>query len=233
MSKNIYRIIFLNEKTQFNRSVFLNNKIIYFLCFILIIILFLSVWGAYRIIKPHAQQKNFNNLLSIQRDTSELLSFLVKSNKVDSSMLLNCNLQNYFINNKAIVPSTMPSQGIVTRGLEIDKKPPHNGIDVAATFNSGVKATQEGLVLFAGELKDLGNTIIISHPNNFFSFYSHLNKIIISNRQYVKNGEKIGTIGQSGNSDGPHLHFEIWKNSHIIDPRNLFNEYKVNDVSIK
>ena len=96
MSKNIYRIIFLNEKTQFNRSIFLNNKIIYFLCFILIIILFLSVWGAYRIIQPHAQQRSFNNLLSIQRDTSELLSFLVKSNKVDSSMLSNYNLQNYF-----------------------------------------------------------------------------------------------------------------------------------------
>ena len=76
-------------------------------------------------------------------------------------------------------------------------------------------------------------TIIVAHPNNYFSLYSHLNGTNVKQRDYVSKGEIIGNIGESGKSDGPHLHFEIWKNSHIIDPRNLFNEYKVNDVSIK
>ena len=52
-------------------------------------------------------------------------------------------------------------------------------------------------------------------------------------RDYVKSKQVIGTIGESGNSNGPHLHFEIWQNSNIIDPRSLIKEYKENDVSIE
>ena len=50
---------------------------------------------------------------------------------------------------------------------------------------------------------------------------------------YVKKNQLLGFAGQSGNSDGPHLHFEIWQNDNIIDPRNLINEYRINDVSIR
>ena len=46
-------------------------------------------------------------------------------------------------------------------------------------------------------------------------------------------GQLIGYAGQSGNTDGPHLHFEIWKNDTIIDPRNLIKEYRMKDVSIR
>ena len=109
----------------------------------------------------------------------------------------------------------------------------HNGLDIAAKLNSPIYAAQEGLVVFADSLIDLGNTIIISHPNNFITLYSHLNKIKVHMRDYVKSKQMIGTIGESGNSNGPHLHFEIWQNSNIIDPRSLIKEYKENDVSIE
>ena len=49
----------------------------------------------------------------------------------------------------------------------------------------------------------------------------------------LKNNQMIGYVGKSGESDGPHLHFEIWKNHIIIDPRTLIKEYKINDVSIE
>ena len=49
----------------------------------------------------------------------------------------------------------------------------------------------------------------------------------------VKKGEVIGLVGDANNEEGPHLHFEIWHNNLIIDPRNLIKDYKINDVSIK
>jgi len=135
--------------------------------------------------------------------------------------------------NLNLEPASAPVQGIVTKGLVNDDNPPHNGIDIAATLNSKIIPTQKGIVLFADSLKHLGNTIIIAHPNNYFSLYSHLNKIISKQHQYVENNEIIGTIGQSGNSDGPHLHFELWQNSTILDPRDFIKEYKLRDVSNK
>ena len=55
----------------------------------------------------------------------------------------------------------------------------------------------------------------------------------VKNRQYVLNGDIVGYVGKSKNDDGPHLHFELWHNNLIIDPRNLIKDYKINDVSIK
>ena len=50
---------------------------------------------------------------------------------------------------------------------------------------------------------------------------------------FIQIGEVIGLVGQANNEEGPHLHFEIWHNNLIIDPRNLIKDYKINDVSIK
>ena len=83
------------------------------------------------------------------------------------------------------------------------------------------------------QLKTLGKTIIIAHPNQFFSLYAHLNKSIVSAQTYVDKNQIIGFAGESGDSDGPHLHFEIWENHTIIDPRNLIEEYRIKDVSIR
>ena len=145
----------------------------------------------------------------------------------------NFNLEKIYLKDISLVPNIMPVEGIVTNAINLKSNPPHNGLDIAAKFNSNVYAAQKGLVIFASSLDELGATIIIAHPNNYYSLYSHLNEIFVSKRDYVKGNQSIGTIGESGNSDGPHLHFEIWENSNIIDPRELINEYKLKDVSIK
>ena len=81
-------------------------------------------------------------------------------------------------------------------------------------------------------LNDYGNTIIISHPNGYYTVYS-LGKSIVSQRDYLSANQTIGYVGQTGNSNGPHLHFEIWKNNHILDPRDFIEEYKLKDVSVE
>ena len=129
-----------------------------------------------------------------------------------------------------LYPYTNEIIGTVPAGTAEHAK---QALDIAAKFNSNVYSAQRGLIIFADKLDELGSTIIIAHPNNYYSLYSHLNKIFVSKRDYVKGNQAIGTIGESGNSDGPHLHFEIWENSNIIDPREIIKEYKLKDVSIK
>ena len=146
------------------------------------------------------------------------------------------NLDSIIANNQQIksyldlVPNQRPVDGIVTKGLG-DHNSNHNGIDIATSNNSPVLSAQEGMVVFSDLLNDYGNTIIISHPNSYYTVYSHLEKSIVSQRDYLSANQIIGYVGQTGNSNGPHLHFEIWKNNHILDPRDFIEEYKLKDVS--
>ena len=220
MIKKFYRIILLNDKTQFNKSFSFTKTGLIFNCLLLAIFFFAASFGIFRFIKPHVTQQDYINL---------------KNNRAnDSTVLLNSDkVSDIFSYNKQLIPNNAPVDGIVTRSLIGETAHAHNGLDIAAKLNSPIYAAQEGLVVFADSLIDLGNTIIIAHPNNFITLYSHLNKIKVHMRDYVKSKQVIGTIGESGNSNGPHLHFEIWQNSNIIDPRSLIKEYKENDVSIE
>ena len=233
MLKNRYRFIILNEKTQFNISLMLNNKMFYLIIFFMISLISFAAFGIYRIILPHPNKVEFNTLYDNQRNLSAIIKKINKSDLEDSSIINNYSFKDIYIKDISITPNIMPVKGIVTRGVDLKSKPPHNGLDIAAKLNSNVYSSQKGLVIFAERLNELGSTIIIAHPNNYYSLYSHLNKIFVSNREYVKANHPIGTIGESGNSEGPHLHFEIWENSNIIDPREIIKEYKLKDVSIK
>ena len=226
--KNDFQIILLNKNSKFNLSFSLNKNIIFILIICFIALIGFSSWGIFRIIKPHKTQELIKQNISLKHNTINLLSALIKNDSIDSTMLNNYKINHNLSN---LIPNNLPVKGIVTKGLE--NKKGHHGIDIAATLNSNVNPAQEGLVVFAGELDHYGKTIIISHPNNYFTLYSHLSTLKVKQRDYVKIGQNIGLIGQSGKSDAPHLHFEIWKNHLIIDPRNLIKEYEEKDVSIK
>tara|TARA_B110000438_G_scaffold300411_1_gene352745 strand:- start:352 stop:1047 length:696 start_codon:yes stop_codon:yes gene_type:complete len=225
-----YQIIFLNKQNNFNFSFNLNDYIIYLLIVLLILLISLSSWGIFRIVKPHKQQQYIHEALNLKYNTVKLLDDLINEGKVDSTILKKYQLNGEYNN---LIPNNLPVKGIVTKGLAYSKNNEHNGIDIAAILNSNVKSAQEGFVVFADEIDHYGKTIIISHPNSYFTLYSHLSSIKVKSRDYVKVNQSIGSIGRSEKSDAPHLHFEIWKNHLIIDPRNLIKEYKNKDVSIE
>lgn len=96
----------------------------------------------------------------------------------------------------------------------------HTGIDISASLGTPVKAAQSGTVLLAGPLGGYGNCIIIDHGGGYSTLYAHLNTIAVAEGQQVTKGSVIGTVGSTGLSTGPHLHFEVRFNGEPQNPLN-------------
>ena len=86
----------------------------------------------------------------------------------------------------------------------------HPGLDLSAPSGSPVYAADNGLVLFAGwSGQGYGNAILIDHGNGFQTLYAHLSQVSTVCGSRVEKGRLIGLSGSTGNSSGPHLHFEV------------------------
>lgn len=112
--------------------------------------------------------------------------------------------------------SPVPYNGISSKfGYRINpithKKELHRGTDLKAKMNTPVYATADGVAEFAGgrNTKGYGRLIILDHAYGFRTLYGHLNKIAIKSGQVVKKGDLIGYSGNTGLSNGPHLHYEV------------------------
>lgn len=110
-----------------------------------------------------------------------------------------------------------PVKGMITS--KYDAKQGHYGIDVAAPSDEPVKTCLDGTVISSNWTLDGGYELTIQHAYNLVSIYKHNSKILKKTGNFVKAGEAISIIGNSGEkSTGPHLHFEIWKNGVAMDP---------------
>lgn len=85
----------------------------------------------------------------------------------------------------------------------------HEGMDFSAPIGTDIYATGRGRVIFAGWKSAYGNLIEIDHGYNYVTRYAHLSKINVRQGQTVERGEKIGEVGNTGKSTGPHLHYEV------------------------
>jgi len=114
--------------------------------------------------------------------------------------------------------------GIITSGFgerinPITGKPHfHNGIDIAAPLGTEILASRTGIILNTGYNNIYGNFITIKHEDNYETVYCHLKKIFVELNQKVQSGMIIGTVGTTGMSTGPHLHFEIVGRGQARDP---------------
>jgi murein DD-endopeptidase MepM/ murein hydrolase activator NlpD len=110
-----------------------------------------------------------------------------------------------------------PVKGYVTASFDAEKE--HFGIDIVAQEKAPVVATLDGTVFFAGWTMETGYVIGIQHSNNIVSFYKHNSVILKKIGNFVKAGEPITIIGNSGElTSGPHLHFELWKDGIPVNP---------------
>lgn len=114
-----------------------------------------------------------------------------------------------------------PVKGIVSQ--EFDKKT-HAGIDIVAKKNSAVKVCLSGTIIYSGYTRKDGYILIVEHGNGFTSVYKHNKTIFKKMGDKVKMGDPISIIGNTGeNSDGPHLHFELWNNQIPVNPEDYIN----------
>lgn len=120
-------------------------------------------------------------------------------------------------NRRVSFPAIIPTEGYVTRGFEPEQR--HFGLDIAGTVGTPVNAAADGYVVFAGFTVDEGYVMIVSHTDGFLTFYKHNQSLLKGANVFVKRGEPIALLGNSGRtSSGPHLHFEIWKDGTPVDP---------------
>lgn len=96
----------------------------------------------------------------------------------------------------------------------------HAGIDIASegVFNTPIIPAKEGTVIYAGWIDGYGNIVMLSHGNGLETRYAHMESILVSTGDEVTTGQVIGTIGSTGNSTNPHLHFEVRINGVPQDP---------------
>lgn len=96
----------------------------------------------------------------------------------------------------------------------------HTGVDMAAPQGTDIHAAEGGIVIVAEWWSGYGNTVIIDHGGDVWTLYGHIRNggIKVEKGQQVKKGEKIAEVGSTGNSTGPHLHFEVRINGNPVDP---------------
>lgn len=112
------------------------------------------------------------------------------------------------------------------RKLSIEAKArAHKGVDIAAPKGTGVYATAEGQVVRAGyQAGGYGNFIEVKHPNGMSSLYGHLSRIDVHTGKVVAAGERIGLVGSTGYSTGPHLHFEVRRDGIQVNPAKVVGQ---------
>ncbi len=99
----------------------------------------------------------------------------------------------------------------------------HTGIDIAMNVGSSIKAADGGVVTYAGYSSSYGNYIIIDHGGNMTTLYAHNSKLLVGKGEKIYQGQTIAYSGNTGNSTGPHLHFEVRINGVPQNPRNYVN----------
>lgn len=99
----------------------------------------------------------------------------------------------------------------------------HAGEDIPASYGAEILAAASGTVTTAGWVSGYGNYTVIDHGGGTMTAYGHQSSIIVSVGQYVEQGQVIGYVGSTGNSTGPHLHFEVYQNGSTVDPKSFFS----------
>jgi len=111
-----------------------------------------------------------------------------------------------------------PVDGVVVSGFGMRWGRMHEGIDIAASSGTPIRAAASGTVIHAGWLGGYGNLVVIDHGNGLATAYAHASSILVGVGQQVAQGETVSLVGSTGHSSGPHLHFEVRINGVAVDP---------------
>jgi len=111
-----------------------------------------------------------------------------------------------------------PCDGVVVSGFGMRWGRMHEGIDIGCAFGAPNRAAASGTVIYSGWLGGYGNLIVIDHGNGLSTAYAHATTLLVGVGQAVSQGDTVSLVGSTGNSSGPHLHFEVRVNGSAVDP---------------
>ena len=157
----------------------------------------------------HQSLDNLDTAISVQINEKEELYKFLENQK----------------NMLACTPSIWPTRGWLSSGFGkrispfTNEEEFHKAIDISTRMNTPVVAPADGLVSAIGKDYAVGNKITLSHGYGLKTRYGHLAKILVKKGEYVKRGQKIGLVGDTGRTTGPHLHYEVYLNSLPVNPR--------------
>lgn len=124
----------------------------------------------------------------------------------------------------ASTPSIWPTRGWVSSGFGYrispftNEKEFHKGIDICTRINTPIIAPADGVIASTGRDHAMGKMLTINHSYGVKTRYGHLSKILVKKGQYVKRGQEIALVGNTGRSTGPHLHYEVYLNGLPVNP---------------
>lgn len=131
----------------------------------------------------------------------------------------------------AATPSIWPVRGWVTSNFGARTSPfsgepaIHEGLDIAAGVGTPVRSPADGIVALAGIQGGYGKIVVIDHGYGLATRYGHLSEVNVSAGQRVRRGDRLGSVGNTGRSTGPHLHYEVRVNNLPVNPRRYILEF--------
>lgn len=152
---------------------------------------------------------------------------VVQSKSLDEIVSLAKDKENMLASIPAIIP-IKKGQYFVASGYKMRMHPIlkinkfHKGMDFSASRGTPIYASGNGRVIMAERNSTYGNIVQIRHGYGYETLYAHMDKIATSNGKYVKRGDLIGYVGNTGLSVSPHLHYEVLKNGEVLNPLNFY-----------
>jgi len=159
--------------------------------------------------EPHAA------LTGIEHNMEQLAQLLASLNRHASDV----SLAHMSFPGRAPVAKSIKTSGFGNRIDPFKRHPAfHSGMDFAGPSGTAIRASAGGKVIFVGVRKDYGKTVEIDHGAGLVTRYAHLSQFAVQKDQIVMPGQLIAQMGSTGRSTGSHLHFEILKDGHFVDP---------------
>ncbi|MBN1410075.1 MAG: M23 family metallopeptidase [Spirochaetales bacterium] len=174
------------------------------------------------------------------KNMTEISELIMLRNYIDNMIDPLLKIYNVLLQQKELlvdIPNLWPIQsgtgrrmGNITTLFGPDEDPfthtfrLHSGVDIAWSYGTPIIATANGDVYkIDNNPRGLGLNVIVRHKYGFTTRYGHMQKIVVSKGQHVSRGEIIGYMGSTGKSTGPHVHYEVWMGTQVVDPMHFLD----------